>query len=175
MISYAGIGSRQITDIETSTIMEIAKRLSKNFIVYSGHANGSDLSFEYGSNGKCVLFLPWNGFNNKYELKCIKSFNMGNSIKGLESIEKFHPNVKALNRINCGRKFMARNYHQIMGTGEYPTVSFVICCANRSECGKILGGTAFACSIASSLNIPIINIRDPFYDIELEEIISKFK
>ena len=38
MISYAGIGSRQITDKERKTIIKIANRLSKKFVLYSGNA-----------------------------------------------------------------------------------------------------------------------------------------
>ena len=173
MISYAGIGSRQITECETETIINIAKKLSEKYVLYSGNAEGSDITFQIGSNKNCVLLVPWMNFNkNKYSHdNCIDVIDCGDTPEGNASIDKFHPSPISLSR--GGRRMMARNYHQIHGILDYPRVSFVICCANRDEHGKIIGGTGQACRIAESLNIPVINIRDAFYEEMLEQTLKE--
>jgi hypothetical protein len=161
MRSYAGIGSRQITDEERHKIKVIAKKLADaGFIVYSGNAEGSDVSFQEGSEGKCVLLLPWKGFNKHvYDVnKSIDQFEVGKSDEGQATIEKYHPSPKSLTY--GGRLMMARNWHQIVGWEQYPQVEFVICCANRDNSGKILGGTGQACRIAEEKGISVFNIRD---------------
>ena len=77
--------------------------------------NGSDITFQEGSNNNCVLIVPWKNFNrDKYSHdRCIKKFDCGDTIEGNESIDKFHPNPKSLSM--GGRRMMCRNYHQIMG------------------------------------------------------------
>lgn len=173
MITYAGIGSREITDKETILIEKISSELSKKFIVFSGNAPGSDQAFQRGSNGKCILFLPWKNFINGYNMEnCIKWFDVGNSKEGLASVPKYHDNVKKLTP-NGGMKLMARNYHQIMGYDIYPKVSFVVYCASRKENGDIKGGTGQAVKIAKDLNIPTINIRDAFWKEDLKAVIEK--
>ena len=157
---YAGIGSRTITDQEKNIIKTIAKRLADNgFVVYSGNAEGSDISFQEGSELKCVLLLPWKGFNKKcYDVtKSLAQFPVGDSPEGQASIKDYHPLPGSLS--HGGRLMMARNWHQIMGFDIYPQVEFVICCANRVD-GKILGGTGQACRIAEAFGLPVFNIRD---------------
>ena len=63
MRSYAGIGSRNISDSEINIITKISNFLSKKFICYSGNADGSDITFQKGSNGNYISFLPWYEFN----------------------------------------------------------------------------------------------------------------
>ena len=177
MISYAGIGSRQITDSERETIIKIANRLSEKYVLYSGNCTGADINFQKGSNKNCVLFLPWKGFNTDiYSINdCLDWYDAGKSLEGLKSIKPpYHKNPEALSY--GGRYMMARNYHQVMGSGaKYPPVSFVICCASRKDDGSIKGGTAFACNLAESLNIPVINIRDAFYEELLEQTLKDIK
>ncbi len=158
---YAGIGSRQITENEVLIIKTIAKKLAdNNFVVYSGNAEGSDISFQQGSEGKCILLLPWKGFNKKmYDVNnCIAQYSVGDSKEGQEKIDQYHPNPKALSY--GGRLMMARNWHQIKGYDIYPQVEFVICCSKIDSDGKIIGGTGQACRIAEDCGLPIFNIRD---------------
>jgi hypothetical protein len=174
MLSYAGIGSRTITKDEEETIHKIADKLSKKFVLYSGNAPGSDQAFQNGSNGKCVLFLPWASFeSDKYDFyKALDFFDVGKSEEGMKSIEKYHPNP----HLKYGAKLcLARNYHQIHGYKMYPRVSFVICCADEDDKGNILGGTGFACRIAKELSIPIINIRQKDWKTRLSDVISALK
>lgn len=162
MKAYAGIGSRKITDIEQARILRIASVLAESdYVVYSGNADGADISFQQGSGGKCVLFLPWKNFNKEHynRLESIAWFEMGKSPAGRESIETFHPYPYALS--HGGLCMMARNYHQINGHPEegFERVDFVICCSDHIADGSVKGGTGFAVRIAQSLNIPIINVR----------------
>lgn len=174
MKSYAGIGSRTISDEEFEIIKNISKDLSdKGFICYSGNADGSDIAFQLGSKGNCVIFLPWDGFNfnhfNPNNLPCKNHFIVGSNKEGQDSISKYHPNPNALSV--GARKLMARNYYQVRGYKEHPKVDFVLCCADEDKNGNVLGGTGQAVRIAKSLNIPVVNIRGENWKIELINIL----
>jgi len=157
MKSYTGIGSRNITESEIKIITKISNFLSNYFICYSGNADGSDITFQKSSNGNHISFLPWDEFNFDH-FKPVNYYVVGHLEDGINSIHKFHPNPNALS--SGAKKLMARNYYQIRGYLDYPTVSFVVCCADEDINGNILGGTGQACRIAKSLNIPIFNIRN---------------
>jgi len=160
---YTGIGSRKITKREEKTISGIALYLKRNdFTVYSGNASGADVTFQRGSGGNCVVFVPWKSFNESVynyidESKFSVCIEESKDREAYESVEKFHPNPRALTR--AGRNFMARNYYQVMGYGEYPVSEFVVCCADEDRYGEVTGGTGQAVRIAKSLGLPIINIR----------------
>jgi hypothetical protein len=194
MIAYAGIGSRKITEQEEQLIHKIAGKLSDaGFILYSGNAEGSDIAFQTGSKGKCVLLLPWKNFNrDKYALdNCIARIDVGKTDEGKASIAKYHPSPKSLTF--GGQCMMSRNYHQIMGINEvysvspnyskdkeiitqsFPPVSFVICCAIRDENGNIVGGTGQACRIAADIGVPVFNIRDPEWEKPFVEFLNGMK
>lgn len=173
MKAYAGIGSRSITPEENAKISTIAKMLSGlDYICYSGNANGSDIAFQNGSNGKCVIFLPWYSFNyesfHPSSTNCLDHHIVGTKSYGLKSVNEFHPRPGSLS--DGARMLMARNYYQINGFDNYPVVDFVLCCANRDNVGNILGGTGQAVRIAKSLDIPIINIRDDGWEDDLDKI-----
>lgn len=158
---YAGIGSRTITSEERQKILIIAKKLADSgFVVYSGNAEGSDITFQLGSEKKCVLLLPWKKFNQKmYDVNnSLDQYEVGKSDEGQSMIDKYHPSPKSLSY--GGRLMMARNWYQIQGFDKYPRVEFVICCANRDDSGKIIGGTGQACRIAEDFGLPVFNIRD---------------
>ena len=159
MITYAGIGSRTITKEEESLIIKISETLSsKRLVVYSGNAEGSDIAFQTGSKGKCVLMLPWHKFNESmYDVNnSLANYSLGKSKEALLTVDKYHP--AALNLSFGAKAMMARNWHQIAGYDIYPQVSFVVCCADVSN-GKVSGGTGQACRIAEDLGIPVFNIR----------------
>lgn len=171
MIAYAGIGSRTITSIEKDRIKLIAKIMAKaGYILYSGNAEGSDIAFQEGSDGKCVIMLPWKGFNEEeYDYTFSRDyFILGDSREGIESINKDHPAPTSLSR--GGRALMARNYHQIHGYREYPKVSLVIYCANERN-GQVEGGTGQAIRIARNQNIPTINIRLDGWKEKIKELL----
>lgn len=166
MHSYAGIGSREITSTEEGRIHRIAEIMQmKGYLLYSGGADGSDHAFEVGSGGYGVSFLPWPGFNAQLESKTYKV--VFHSKESEASVNRWHPMPSKLTR--NGRLFMSRNYFQVNGAGGLPRVDFVICCATRKR-DEVSGGTGQAVRIANSLKIPVINIRDAYWEREINFI-----
>lgn len=177
LCSYAGIGSRSISIAEHLAIAKIGNLLSDmNMLLYSGNAPGADVAFQFASKNKCVIFLPWNGFEKDiYDYNCaVDHFVMGNSEKGLESVTKYHPRPDSLS--TGGRALMARNYHQIHGVPpKYPQVKFVVCCADPALDGGVSGGTGQAVRIAQDIGLPIINIRVDGWKDALKNICTSIK
>jgi len=177
MITYTGIGSRKISSKESEIILTISKSLSeKGLIVLSGNAEGSDITFQEGSRGKCVIMLPWEGFNQK-------KYDYTNSLdhyiidprkdkSAKNSVNEFHPNPKSLNKY--GKLFMIRNYYQIHGVYNYPRSSFVVCCSDE-ENGEVRGGTGQAVRIANHLKIAVINIRRTNWKQEFLKVLGNFE
>jgi hypothetical protein len=171
--SYAGIGSRDITLGEMLTIGSVSALLSKmNMLLYSGNAPGADQCFQKSCNKKCVVFLPWSGFEQSvfdYTTDSVKYFVMGRSKPGLDSIIKYHPRPASLS--TGAQALMARNWHQIQGVPpEFPQVKFVVCCATPKGNGEVEGGTGQAVRIANDLKIPVINIREANWNANLKAI-----
>lgn len=177
MKAFAGIGLRNISKEEETKIIKFSDFLCRRgYIVYSGNAEGSDISFQIGSGGNCVIFLPWNRFNlEKFNYirpeNCLNYFVVGNSEEGMNSIKKYHPNPSSLSR--GATSLMSRNYYQVMGYKQFPQVDFVVCCADEDKNGNVLGGTGQACRIAKDLNIPVINIRNENWKILLRNELEK--
>jgi len=164
---YTGIGSRNISAREQRIIKLIAQLLrEKGFIVYSGNAKGADIAFQEGSDGECLISLPWSGFNKylyDYENRSIDRLIVPNVYTpdfkdGLDSVEVFHHNPKKLD--DRGKRLMVRNYYQVTGFNNYPKSEIVICCADEDDRGRVMGGTGQAVRIAKSMKIPVINIRE---------------
>jgi len=169
--SYAGIGSREVTLGELVDIANISKTLAKmNFLLYSGNAPGADQAFQKGCDGKCVVYVPWDGFEINvfnYKTEAHKHFVMGRSEAGLAAINKYHPNPASLS--TGGKALQARNWHQIAGVPpEFPQVSLVVCCATPKGNG-VEGGTGQAVRIANDLKIPVVNIRKDSWRADLRE------
>ena len=175
MISYAGIGSRDISLGEKLEIGKLAGILSEmGYVLYSGNAPGSDQSFGYGSKGRNVIYLPWMGFEVEsfdYRSKSLAYYDMGSSEAGLAAIGSSHRSRLSSGGLRC----MARNYHQIYGYGEYPMVSFVVYCADDLSDGRVKGGTNQAVSIAKGLGIPVVNMRVSGWNMRLKELLSGLK
>ena len=170
--AYAGVGSRHITGDEAKLIENLARLLSeRNYVVYSGNADGADAAFQRGSNEKCLIMLPWKGFNKDvYDYnKSLDHFIFDDSDKqAMDSIKQFHPNPGAILKKRGIASLMGRNFHQIFGYWPWPTVDFVLCCADEDSSGNILGGTGQACRIAKDHKIPVINIRNKSWKRELK-------
>ena len=158
--AFAGIGSESITVDESNLAQELASYMARlGWVLYSGNANGSDIAFQRGSGGRCVVFLPWAGFNmEEYNGPFIETYDVGKTAEGIASVARFH--VSHGHHLKPGTmRTLARDHHQVMGYRTWPKVKFVICCANLDSKGEIAGGTGQACKIAASEGIPILNIR----------------
>lgn len=166
MITYAGIGSRSISPAESEKIRDFAAELARlEFVVYSGNAEGSDVAFQQGSDGKCTLFLPWLTFNQQVfdpaKLgACLGHYDVGDTPLGRISVQRYHPRPASLSQ--GARRMMCRNYHQVAGYDApgvvWPPASFVVCCADSTAAG-VAGGTGQAVRIAADLGVPVWNIR----------------
>lgn len=160
MKAYAGIGSRDITFREKDIIFKIAQKLKNDYTVYSGNADGADITFQMGAESNFVAFLPWNDFNKEKFDYTIGTYNIlsDKDDKALESVRLFHPKPSSLSI--GAKKLMARNYKQVMGDPalDLPPVNFIVCCANGSHI-SVSGGTGQALRIAFDEGISVINIR----------------
>lgn len=178
MLSYAGIGSRNISDAELKLISLISQKLSRYFVLYSGNAEGSDITFQSNCNNNCVIMLPWLSFNKtQYDINNSKAyFDVGNTPEGNASVDEFHPYPENLSQ--GARRMMARNYHQVSGYDIYPQVSFVVCCADPLPGGDVKGGTGQAVRIALYKQIPVVNIRkdrwQEFLTMEARKAVGKY-
>jgi hypothetical protein len=192
MKSYAGIGSREISQVERQTIIDIAAFLRGKYTLYSGHANGSDQAFEQGAMDDSVSWLPFNGFCKEVPIHG-KSYVVGSSAAGAQMTKMLYPRYAMLSK--GAHAMMNRNYHQVCGKmPDYPKVSFVLCCATpamrdeeedsffsafgpvvleRIAKNNVNGGTGQATRIAAYLNIPVFNVRVDGWKNELMAFIER--
>ncbi len=158
--AYAGIGSRSISSDEYGLITEAAAVLARlGWVAYSGNGDGSDIGFQRGSGGRCVLMLPWHRFNAEhYEMSAsLQAIDAGNTAAGNLAVTQFHP---APDRLSQGaQRMICRDYHQVVGFAPWPPVRFVLFCADESN-GSVKGGTGQAVRVARSRGIPCLNLRD---------------
>lgn len=144
---YAGIGSRETPEEILMTFEETARIFSKwGFVLRSGAADGADSAFEKGCddvNGKKEIFIPWNGYNGRYDC------HYHISKESLSIAEKFHPAWR-----NCSQgaqKLHARNAYIVLGEHLDNPVDFVLCWTRDN------GGTTQALRIAQNKDIPFFN------------------
>lgn len=175
--AYAGIGSRKISEEQKSIIEKVARTLSQDFTLYSGNADGADITFQIGAGKNSVAWIPWPKFNfNNYDasLLCGRVFAGPTNPGSRESVDKFHPAPHSLSQ--GARKLMERNYFQVMGDMLHPQVKFVLCCPVEyyRKNGKLVvsGGTSQAVRIAQHFNIPVICIGESGWEKELETVID---
>lgn len=156
--AYAGIGSRATPPAVQARMTKIADRLQlRGWILRSGGADGADLAFERGTTAPAAreIYLPWAGFNGN------TSALHPPSQEAYDIAARHHPAWSSLPR--PVRALMARNAHQILGRGLDAPVRMVICwtadgCEHASTRTRATGGTGLAIALASSLDIPIINL-----------------
>lgn len=156
---YLGIGSRKTPEQIKLIIQKIAWHLADDgWILRSGGADGADLAFEYGAgDGAKEIFLPWKGFN-KNPSPLYKIPEQAFEISALH-----HPGWRHLKP--PVKNLMARNAQQVLGKNLDTPVEFVICwtpdgCTKGKDRTKATGGTGQAIAIASSLNIPVFNLKN---------------
>lgn len=175
--AYAGIGSRltpvSILGAMTWTGMDLAYR---NYILRSGGAAGADFAFELGCETAALhshkeIYLPWKGYNESTsDLYTIpeEAFVIAEEFYHKNCWKGIRPAVK---------KLMARNTLQILGKNLDNPVEFVVCwtndgCESQSTRTRKTGGTGQALALASSLDIPIVNMKNENWERKLNEIIG---
>lgn len=155
---YAGIGSRETPEDVQDLMAAIAVVAARQgMILRSGAAEGADSAFEKGADairGPKEIFLPWNNFNGRHGGE--RWVEVGVCERSLEIAKEYHPNWSALRE--GGRKLMARNVYQILGSDLQSPVELVICWTKN---GNGRGGTGQALRIARDMNIPIHDLGKP--------------
>ena len=176
-LTYAGIGSRDISMEEEKFIKDIASTLYEmGFVLRSGGADGSDAAFDddLPPNAK-EIYVPWNGFNN---LPKNETIPMNQCKDAWDFLHKYHPSKGSSKVLSIGaRKLLTRNTYQVLGGNLDKPSSFVICCASPytmdySKIKDVSGGTGQAVRIAYAYNIPVFNIRNPLHRLFLEDVLG---
>ena len=155
---YAGIGAR-ITPPEIQNEMcKVSSYLeSCGYILRSGNALGADQAFALGVKKRAQIWLPWENFQAEFRAQRPQhdyKIILPSDSAAYQSVIDYHPRSKWLNV--ASRKFMSRNYRQVIGMGE-PNSEFIICWTPR---GKESGGTSQALRIAKVAGIHILNMYE---------------
>lgn len=170
MKKFAGIGSRETPENIQRKMTVIASLLQDYLTLRSGGADGADQAFEKGvTNGNKEIYLHKKGaFKNPSNLYhiCDTAFRLA---------ERFHPVWDRLG--DTARRLMARNGYQVLGKTLDDPVEFVLCyTSDGCESGEYrtinTGGTGQAIEIASYLGIPVINMKNPLWEIKLAELLD---
>lgn len=181
---YTGIGSRETPPEVCDLMSRFAYAMAAaGWHLRSGGADGADLAFERGclrwlfgtdengmANYRKGILLPDGGYQNPLTTYLpTKNFNSKNRNQlvsdiytqghlAVQSVDQYHPCPRALNAY--ARKLMARNYQQVMGHSDLPSVEdatqFIVCWTLGDELK--VGGTSQALRIANDRKIPWLNL-----------------
>jgi predicted Rossmann-fold nucleotide-binding protein len=160
MKTYAGIGSRQLSEEEWELCFRIGAYLAdQGWTLRTGACSGADKAFAEGAlsrNGKVILCLPW----PSYEWAWVQDARARGATSELlqywhtdafASVDEHHPNPGALS--DAARKLHARNYLIIHGC------RFVVAFP-KTKNGR-LGGTGQGLRVATSLGIETLRLDEP--------------
>jgi hypothetical protein len=169
--SYAGIGSRVIPSEVLATMEAIGTRLAaRGWTLRTGLSQGADQAFYRGARaggGSVEVFLPWPGFESDARPEGERD---GERLLVLsrptpaayELAARFHPGWEGLSE--PVRHLLARDGHQVFGTGLLRPVRFLVCwTADGSLDGSGLysDGTGQALRIAHHHAIEVFNLARP--------------
>ncbi len=150
-----GVGSRETTTDKLEQMSRISKQFSKleGAILRSSGAIGADQAFENSWKGKKEIFLPWNGYEDKFH----------NPSKGfiLPKMDERHEKLAASvhpvwDRLKQGAKKMhTRNVCQVLGENLDTPATLLVC---WTVGGQLKGGTATAIKLALNASIPVYNL-----------------
>lgn len=171
---YTGVGSRK-TPPDVLEVMTAIARVCRDIglTLRSGGAEGADLAFEKGADGRCEIYLPWPGFNgSRSELSAITT-------EGIELARQAHPHFDKL--APAVQRLMTRNVYQVLGYDLSKKSKFVVCwtpdgATNLRERTPQTGGTGQAIAIACLSGVPVFNLARPGdVDIVLDLLRSESK
>jgi len=163
-----GIGSRRCPQSICELFTEIGGEVrERGWYLRSGHALGSDYAFELGSKERCIVYLPWEGFNKEQPILGIPRVSLLRD-EVLKMVYLFEPYAKDLS--NGVKRIKSRNIFQVLGE-DLETPSDVVIC--WTEGGIVEGGTGLAINVAMANGIPIVNVGDPNTSLHLDEIIQE--
>ena len=162
---YTGIGSRE-TPKDVLTEMERlgANLYNAGYILRSGGAPGADQAFEWGVALQVIdnfdwpaeIYLPWGTFQHGNR-SWINPRRTEPQPEAYEIAERYHPAWKYLKP--WGKKFHARNVHQVLGYDvTNPVLSVFVACWTKDAKGG--GGTGQAIRIAKAYDVPVYDFAD---------------
>ena len=161
---YAGIGSHDETPLEVQKSMtNVASRLSNlGWILRSGHASGADQAFERGAGRNAMIYLPTSGWNGAAlsggYLVDFDSMPIEDQKAAEDSVIRYHPVGRNLDKDKFAFKAHRRNYFQVAGTNGAPDSAFVACWTPVNDDKS--HGTDQAIRIARSRGIPVFNAAE---------------
>lgn len=180
-----GIGSRQLPvepsgavaawlfDI-VSEIGEVAKQ--NQWILRSGGAEGMDSLFEYVWGKEKEIYIPWQGFNHRYDGANGAIFIPDHSSTNAQA-QKIAASVHPVwSRLKRGAKALhTRNVYQALGQYLIEPADLCIFYAPVSLTGEVMGGTRTAVEICKMHGVKTINLGVTD-DVEyLREILDMWK
>ena len=152
-MKYAGIGSRDIPEIEAGRIKKLSRMLAtRGWHLRTGGAKGSDTAFARYAGERKEIFLPWYGYNNLWDDDCYV-LTEEEKKACMEVASKEHPAWHLCN--GSVRTLHARNSAIILGPSLNDSVAAVICWTKN---GIARGGTALGIRIAEAHDIPVFNL-----------------
>jgi hypothetical protein len=154
---YTGVGSRKTPPEYLHVIRELARWLrSLGYTLRSGHADGGDLAFESGADGKADIFLPWSGFNS--DIPVVGNCYPRPTTAALDIAALYHPAWEYLS--HAGKKLHGRNSHEVLGVNCRPDeASAFLACWTKGAKGE--GGTGQAIRVANAYGVPVFDLASP--------------
>jgi hypothetical protein len=116
-----------------------------------------------------IVFLPWNGFENKYIKNSTKHLSYlypKDQEKELEILLHYFPHL--INRSKGALKLLCRNINQILGEN-LDTLSHEIICWTPN--GEFVGGTRIAMLVGNDKGIPVHNL---YFEETQRDILEKY-
>lgn len=157
-------------------IDEIGEVATKNnWTLRSGAADGMDTLFESVWNDNKEIFLPYEGFNHRFDgLQGAILVDDPLLLLGAQSIaSKVHPVWKKLDK--RAKNMHTRNVFQALGEDLISPSDICIYYAPVSKDGEVEGGTRTAVVICNGCGIPTYNLRNTDDVIRLRAFLEQWK
>lgn len=183
---FAGVGDDTITAVEEAHCRWAAARcIAVGGWLYSGNCCGADVAFQRGARERSTAWLPWAGFGydgaEGYDATryCGEVVIAGDDPAG-RALLGLHPQAKIIPRGGRARaahtlfapkaaQLLTRDACQVIGDDTHPPVEVVICCATpQGPAPHVRGGTGQAVRVAVKRGIPVVNVRLPGWEEELD-------
>lgn len=184
---FAGVGDDTTTAVEEAHCRWAAARcVAVGGWLYSGNCCGADVAFQRGARERSTAWLPWAGFGydgaegydaTRYcgEVVVAGDDPAGRALLALhpapaKTIPR-HARARAAHTLFPPRtaQLLTRDACQVIGDATHPPVEVVICCATpQGPAPHVRGGTGQAVRVAVKRGIPVVNIRLPGWEEELD-------
>lgn len=168
-IFYAGVGSRETPEDVLQQMREVAKELEQaGYVLRSGAAKGADRAFASGVQNSKNL--------KEYFAEDIKLNTYGNAEQTDKLLKETHPKESLL--VDYSRQLQCRDAYQVFGEHLDSPSAFVLCwtkdaVTSYEQTTADTGGTGQAIRLASRKGIPVINMANPEWRTQLDEVLQR--